>query len=82
MASLGSVDMLLFDDKSLERPTALYLENLDIGLPVLEAFAQAFSFDKAALDQAVRKLLARRVIHVKTITYPQAIAVDEAPITP
>ena len=80
--SWALVHLLVFDDKSLQRPTSLYLEDLDIGLPEPDAFSQAFPFDKAALDQAVRKLLERRVIHVRTVTYPQGIAVDEAPISP
>jgi hypothetical protein len=79
--SWALVHLLLFDDKSLHRPTVLYLEDLGVGVLEPDAFAQAFPFDKAALDKAVHKLVMGRAIHVITVTYPAAIAVDEAPIT-
>jgi hypothetical protein len=79
--SWALVHLLLFDNKSLIRPTDNYLANLDIGVPEPEAFAQAFPFDKNGLDQAVRKLLDRRMIDVKHITYFKGVTLDEAPIS-
>jgi hypothetical protein len=80
--SWALVHMLLFDDKSLTRPTNNYLENLDVGIPEPEAFANAFPFDKKALDQAVRKLINGRVIHIRTLTYLHGVALADAPISP
>jgi hypothetical protein len=80
--SWALVHMLLFDDKTLERPTRHYLEAMDIGNPEPEAFASSFAFDKQGLDEAVRKLLRNHVIHVKIYTFKNVPAVDEAPIIP
>jgi tetratricopeptide (TPR) repeat protein len=79
--SWALVHLLLFDDKSLTRPTVKYLDNLDIGVPEADAFKEAFPFDKNALDQAVHKLIEHRVIHVKRITYLKGVALDDAPIS-
>ncbi|HEV7613136.1 MAG TPA: hypothetical protein VGO37_14745 [Steroidobacteraceae bacterium] len=78
--SWALVHMLLFDDKSLTGPTNNYLENLDVGVPEPDAFANAFPFDKKALDHAVRKLIDGRVIRIKTVTYLHGVALDDAPI--
>jgi hypothetical protein len=79
--SWALVHLLLFDDKSLRRPTTAYLNNMDIGVPEPDAFAQAFSFDKNQLDLHVRKLIDHEVIVVKRIDYPQGVATDDAPIS-
>jgi hypothetical protein len=79
--SWALVHLLLFDDQSLRRPTGNYLDNLDLGVLEPDAFAQAFPFDKKGLDTAVRKLLEHQVIHVKIVTYPQGVALDDAPIS-
>jgi hypothetical protein len=80
--SWALVHLLLFDDKSLLGPTDSYLTNLDIGVPETEAFSDAFPFDKNGLDQAVRRFLEHRVIHVKRITYTNGVVLDDAPVTP
>jgi hypothetical protein len=79
--SWALVHLLLFDDKSLRGPTDNYLDNLDIGVHEPDAFAQAFPFDKNGLDQALHKLIKDRVIRVMTVTYREAVSVDDAPIT-
>jgi hypothetical protein len=79
--SWALVHLLMFDDKSLLRPTSTYLRSLDVGIPEPEAFAQAFPFDKNGLDQAVQKLIEHKIIHVKVLTLPRALEVDEAPIS-
>ena len=79
--SWALVHLLLFDDKSLRRPTDNYLRNLDIGVLEPDAFAQAFPFDKNGLDQAVHKLIKDRIIHLMTVTYAEGVSVDDAPIT-
>jgi len=80
--SWALVHLLLFDDRSLQRPTTAYLDNLDAGVPEPEAFTQAYPFDKNALDSAVRRLISHRVINVKRKSYPEGLALDEAPILP
>lgn len=80
--SWALVHMLLFDDKSLRRPTDNYLTNLDLGVLEPEAFRKAFPFDKHGLDEAVRKLIRGQVIHVMSKTYAQGVRVDDAPISP
>jgi hypothetical protein len=79
--SWALVHLLLFDDKSLLRPTADYIDNLDVGVLEPDAFRQAFPFDKDGLNLAVRKLIEHQVIHVKRITYANDVAVDDAPIS-
>ena len=79
--SWALVHLLLFDDKTLRRPTDNYLDNLDIGVHEPDAFAQAFPFDKNGLDQAVHKLLKDRIIRLMTVTYSGGVSVDEAPIS-
>lgn len=79
--SWALVHLLLFDDQSLRRPTANYLDNLDVGVPEPEAFTHAFPFDKNTLDLTVRKLIDNRVIHIKRLTYPEGVALDDAPIS-
>lgn len=80
--SWALVHLLLFDDKSLHRPTVNYLDNLNLGVDEPDAFKQAFPFDKGGLDQAVHRFIEHRAIHVKVVTYSQAVALDEAPISP
>jgi hypothetical protein len=80
--SWALVHLLLFDDKSLRRPTDNYLSNLDIGILEPDAFAQAFPFDKNGLDQALHKLIKDRIIRLMTVTYGQGVSVDDAPISP
>jgi hypothetical protein len=75
------VHLLLFDDKSLRRPTDNYLANLDLGIPEPEAFKDAFPFDKPGLDEALHKLINGKVIHVMSKTYTQGVQVDDAPIS-
>jgi hypothetical protein len=72
----------LFDDKSLTGSAANYLANLDIGIPEPDAFKQAFPFDKPGLDKALHALIAHQLIHVRTVTYGQGLALDNAPIAP
>jgi hypothetical protein len=79
--SWGLVHLLLFDDKTLYAPTRRYLEYMDDGFSEPEAFSRAFPFDKAALDEHLRKFLAKRVIHIKVATLHEALAVDQAPLT-
>jgi hypothetical protein len=80
--SWALVHMLLFDDKSLLLPTSNYINTMDLGVPEPDAFAQAFPFDKGALDEAVHRLLKGRVIHLITVTYRQGVSIDDAPISP
>jgi len=80
--SWALVHMVLFDDKSLGRPTANYLDNMDLGVAEPDAFAQAFPFNKRDLDQAVYQLLRGRAIHMVTVTYLKGVAIDDAPISP
>ena len=79
--SWGLVHLLLFDDKTLYPPTRRYLEYMDDGFSEPEAFSRAFPFDKAALDEHLRKFLAKRVIHVKVATLRGALVVDQAALT-
>lgn len=80
--SWALVHLLLFDDKSLIRPTDNYLSNLNIGILEPDAFAQAFPFDKNGLDQALHKFIKGRIIRLTTVTYEQGVSVDDAPISP
>ena len=80
-AAWALVHMLVFDDKTLRAPTYRYLQTMDLGLTEPEAFKNAFPFDKAGLDKALRLLLHREVIHVLKWTLPAAVSVDQMPIT-
>jgi hypothetical protein len=75
------VHLLLFDDKSLNAPTFKYLGNLNAGFPEPEAFATAFSFDKAELDTRLRKFIEGGRILAKVATLRDAVVVDQAPLT-
>ena len=75
------VHLLLFDDHSLTAPTSRYLVNVNLGFGEPEAFAQAFPFTKAGLDDAVRKLINCKIIHLKRVTFVNPVAVDEGPLT-
>jgi hypothetical protein len=79
--SWALVHLLLFDDKTLGRPTNNYLYNLDLGIAEPDAFAQSFPFDKNGLDQEVHKLLRKGSIRVVNVTFPDGVAVDNAPIS-
>ena len=75
------VHLLLFDDKTLVVPTYEYLSNVDLGFPEPEAFKQSFPFDKAGLDEAVKKLVRGELIRIKKITFRDPVEVDQAPIS-
>jgi hypothetical protein len=81
--SWALVHLLLFDDKALTVPAGRYLEYLDDGFPEPEAFARAFPFDKAALDEQLRtKFLGpKATIHIRVFILPEALVVDQAPLT-
>ena len=74
------VHLLLFDDHALGGPTGRYLDDVDSGFPEAQAFTRNFPFDKAGLDEAVRKLIKGEVIHIKKITVQSPLEVDQAPI--
>ena len=74
------VHLLLFDDHSLTGPTGHYLEDVDSGFPEAQAFTSNFPFDKAGLDEAVRKLIRGQVIHIKKLTWRNPVELDQAPI--
>ena len=79
--SWALVHLLLFDDKSLNAPTFKYLGNLNAGFPEPEAFATAFSFDKAELDARLRNFIKGGRILAKVATLRDAVVVDQAPLT-
>jgi len=79
--SWALVHLLLFDDKALLGPTGRYLHAMDEGYPEAESFAASFPFDKSALDKELRKLIENRVIHLKTIIFPNGVSVDTATIS-
>ncbi len=75
------VHLLLFDDRTLGRPTNVYLRNIDRGVPEPESFKDAFPFDKAGLDVAVHKLIASHRVRTLTLTFKDPVAVESAAIT-
>jgi hypothetical protein len=75
------VHLLLFDDKALSVPTGQYLEIIDLGYAEPDAFKKYFPFDKAGLDEAVRKLVHGELIRIKKLTFKNPPAIDEAPVT-
>jgi hypothetical protein len=79
--SWALVHLLLFDDTTLSVPTRRYLEYLDDGYPEPEAFANAFPFDKATLDERLKKFLDANVMHIMKIVLHEAVVVDQLPLT-
>jgi hypothetical protein len=75
------VHYLLFDDQTLIAPTLRYLALLDERFPEPEAFTTAFPFDKATLDERLRKFVAAGRIHVKVFILRNPVVVDQAPLT-
>lgn len=80
--SWALVHLLLFDTPDLLSPTSAYLSSMNLSTPEPEAFASAFSFDKAALDEKLRALIRREVIHIRKFTYNSPFAFDSVAIQP
>jgi len=79
--SWALVHLLMFDDRTLSAPTDRYLTDVDVGMPEPAAFTNAFPFDKAGLDEALKKLIRGQLIHIKKLTLKSPIEVEQAPIT-
>jgi hypothetical protein len=75
------VHYLFFDDKTLLSPTSRYLDATNAGVPEPEAFASSFPFDKAELDQRLRRFVAEGRILVMHATLPEEVVIDALPIT-
>ena len=75
--SWALVHLLLLDDTSLGRPTANFIDNLDLGLLEPDAFARSFPFDEDGLDHMLHEYLERRAIHIRRITYEESLALDD-----
>lgn len=76
------VHYLLFDTPDLVRPTTEYRSAMNVSIPEPEAFADAFPFDKAALDLKLRQLIHHHVIRVKKLIYSSPASIDTVEIKP